>query len=133
MQSQYMSEEAREIFLENFEEERKVSLVGFCVMGGIFSEGIDLTGDQLIGAMLVGTGLPQVCRERELLKDYFDNYHFEEDVRDGDVFFNYKLKTGRATTRNAIRLLELMGYDSGVIERASAQAEYFMTSGVWKA
>ncbi len=72
MQSQYMSEEAREIFLENFEEERKVSLVGFCVMGGIFSEGIDLTGDQLIGAMLVGTGLPQVCRERELLKDYFD-------------------------------------------------------------
>lgn len=69
----------------------------------------------------------------ELLKDYFDNYHFEEDVRDGDVFFNYKLKTGRATTRNAIRLLELMGYDSGVIERASAQAEYFMTSGVWKA
>ena len=69
----------------------------------------------------------------ELLKDYFDNYHFEEDVRDGDVFFNYKLKTGRATTRNAIRLLELMGYDSRVIERATAQAEHFVASGVWKA
>lgn len=69
----------------------------------------------------------------ELLKDYFDNYHFEEDVRDGDVFFNYKLKPGKAVTRNAIKLLELMGYDSRVIERASAQAEYFVASGVWKA
>lgn len=72
MQSQYMSEEAREIFLENFEETRKHSFIGFCVMGGIFSEGIDLAEDKLIGAMIVGTGLPQVCRERELLKDYFD-------------------------------------------------------------
>ncbi|MEY8285317.1 ATP-dependent DNA helicase [Lachnospiraceae bacterium 50-23] len=72
MQSQYMSEEAREIFLENFEEERDNSLLGFCVMGGIFSEGIDLTGEQLVGAAIVGTGLPQVCRERELLKQHFD-------------------------------------------------------------
>lgn len=72
MQSQYMTEEAREIFLENFEENREQSLVGFCVMGGIFSEGIDLAEDKLIGALIVGTGLPQVCRERELLKMYFD-------------------------------------------------------------
>ncbi|MGN1377805.1 MAG: helicase C-terminal domain-containing protein [Dorea sp.] len=72
MQSQYMSEEAREIFLENFEEVREHSLMGFCVMGGIFSEGIDLSEDKLIGAVIVGTGLPQVCRERELLKNYFD-------------------------------------------------------------
>lgn len=72
MQSQYMSEEAREIFLENFEEDRKHSLMGFCVMGGIFSEGIDLAEDKLIGAIIIGTGLPQVCRERELLKNYFD-------------------------------------------------------------
>lgn len=73
IQSQYMSEEAREIFLENFEEERTNSFVGFCVMGGIFSEGIDLTEDKLIGAAIVGTGLPQVCRERELLKMHFDS------------------------------------------------------------
>ena len=72
MQSQYMLEEAREIFLENFEEDRKHSLMGFCVMGGIFSEGIDLAEDKLIGAIIIGTGLPQVCRERELLKNYFD-------------------------------------------------------------
>ena len=73
MQSQFMSEEAREIFLENFEEERENSFLGFCVMGGIFSEGIDLSEDKLIGAAIVGTGLPQVCRERELLKEYFDS------------------------------------------------------------
>lgn len=72
IQAPYMSEEAREIFLEEFEEEREESLLGFCVMGGIFSEGIDLSRDRLIGAAVVGTGLPQVCRERELLKDYFD-------------------------------------------------------------
>lgn len=48
------------------------SLVGFCVLGGIFSEGIDLKSDQLIGAIIVGTGLPQVCLEREILKSYFD-------------------------------------------------------------
>ncbi|MGN1266361.1 MAG: ATP-dependent DNA helicase, partial [Dorea sp.] len=74
MQSQYMSEEAREIFLESFEEKRDGSLIGFCVMGGIFSEGIDLTYDKLIGTAIVGTGLPQVCRERELLKKYFDEH-----------------------------------------------------------
>lgn len=72
IQSRHMTEEAREIFLENFGEDRENSLVGFCVMGGIFSEGIDLAQDQLIGAVIIGTGLPQVCRERELLKSYFD-------------------------------------------------------------
>ena len=41
-------------------------------MGGIFSEGIDLTEDRLIGALIIGTGLPQVCREREIVKEYFD-------------------------------------------------------------
>lgn len=73
IQTQYMDEEAREIFLETFEGERKNSLAGFCVMGGIFSEGIDLTRDRLIGAIIVGTGLPQVCNEREMLKQYFDS------------------------------------------------------------
>lgn len=47
-------------------------LLGFCVLGGIFSEGIDLKNDSLIGAVIVGTGLPQVCNEREILKNYFD-------------------------------------------------------------
>ncbi|MBR5760454.1 MAG: ATP-dependent DNA helicase, partial [Lachnospiraceae bacterium] len=51
-------------------EER--SLIGFCVMGGIFSEGIDLTHESLIGAIIVGTGLPQVCLERDIMKQTFD-------------------------------------------------------------
>lgn len=72
LQSQFMGEEAREIFLETFEEERSNTLIGFCVMGGIFSEGIDLTAERLIGAIIVGTGLPQVCNEREILKRWFD-------------------------------------------------------------
>lgn len=85
LQSQYMSEEAREIFLENFEEEREGSLIGFCVMGGIFSEGINLSRDRLIGAAIVGTGLPQVCRERELLKDYFQ----KQGIRGFDYAYLY--------------------------------------------
>ena len=72
VQSRSMGEEAREIFLETFEEEREESLIGFCVMGGVFSEGIDLTRDRLIGAVIIGTGLPQVCNDREILKKYFD-------------------------------------------------------------
>ena len=71
-QVSYMDEEQREEFLEEFEREREKSLVAFCVMGGIFSEGIDLTEDKLIGAVIAGTGLPQVCTEREILKQYFN-------------------------------------------------------------
>ena len=72
LQSAHMSEEEREAFLAEFEKEQESSLLGFCVMGGIFSEGIDLTEEKLIGAIIVGTGLPRVCVERELLKQYFD-------------------------------------------------------------
>lgn len=71
-QVSYMDEEQSEEFLEEFEQEREKSLVAFCVMGGIFSEGIDLTDDKLIGAVIAGTGLPQVCTEREILKQYFN-------------------------------------------------------------
>lgn len=61
-------EEAIHMEIE-YEEEK--TLIGFCVMGGIFSEGIDLKNDSLIGAIIVGTGLPQICNEREILKDFF--------------------------------------------------------------
>ena len=72
MQSNNMTEEEREIFLEEFVEDPKSSRVAFCVMGGIFSEGIDLKSSRLIGAIVVGTGLPMVCNERELFRGYFD-------------------------------------------------------------
>lgn len=101
VQEEYMSEEERELFLRRFEGngdcsltdviqmeieiEEESSLVGFCVLGGIFSEGIDLKDDRLIGALIVGTGLPQVCTEREILKRYFS-----EDGEDGfDYAYRY--------------------------------------------
>ncbi len=72
IQQEYMDERSREEFLESFREETDHVLIGFCVLGGIFSEGIDLKNDRLIGVMIVGTGIPQVCSERELLKNHFD-------------------------------------------------------------
>lgn len=88
VQEDYMSEAKREEFLQRFqgnegcdladridfeiEEADESILIGFCVMGGIFSEGIDLKRDSLIGAIIVGTGIPQVGCERQLLKEYFD-------------------------------------------------------------
>lgn len=73
VQEEYMDEAAREAFLSKFEEPAEdVHLIGFCVMGGIFGEGIDLKHDSLIGVIVVGTGIPQVCHERELLKRFFD-------------------------------------------------------------
>jgi Rad3-related DNA helicase len=72
VQSSNMTEEEKELFLDEFVENPKKSRIGFCVMGGIFSEGIDLKSNRLIGAIIVGTGLPMVCNERELFRGYFD-------------------------------------------------------------
>lgn len=72
VQTPSMNERQREEFLEAFEQESGKGLLGFCVMGGIFSEGIDLTGEKLVGAMVVGTGLPQISYEREILKRFYD-------------------------------------------------------------
>lgn len=94
LQKEIMSEEERESFLRHFKgnpeldfreyvhlpvEVEEKNLLGFCVMGGIFGEGIDLKQDSLIGVIIVGTGLPLVCPEREILKNYFD-------TRKGDGF-----------------------------------------------
>ena len=72
VQATGMSEEEREEFLEEFSIQRDNSLIAFCVMGGIFGEGIDLKNEQLIGVIVVGTGLPQISDEREILKNYYD-------------------------------------------------------------
>lgn len=80
-----MKEEEREEFLREFETEREETLVAFCVMGGIFSEGIDLTNEKLIGTIVVGTGFPQVCMERELIKEYFDS----NNMRGFDYAYRY--------------------------------------------
>ena len=67
-----------------------------------------------------------------ILEDCYSNYHFEEEIRDHDVVFNYLLKQGRATTRNAIRLLEIIGYDPEIIKDAQKMAKRFEETGVWK-
>lgn len=68
----------------------------------------------------------------QLLEEEYDNYHFEEDIREGDIFFNYKLIGGRATSRNAIKLLQIMGYNEDIIRHATIQAERFMQKGIWE-
>ncbi len=70
VQSQSMNESQREDYLRNFDNENNV--IGMGVMGGIFSEGIDLKHDSLIGTIIIGTGIPGICNEREILKNYFD-------------------------------------------------------------
>ncbi|MBQ7775071.1 MAG: hypothetical protein IJ379_04035 [Lachnospiraceae bacterium] len=68
----------------------------------------------------------------QLLENVYENYHFEEEIKDGDVLFNYQLRGGKATTRNAIKLLEIMGYERQIIEHAKEQADTFLSQGVWK-
>jgi DNA excision repair protein ERCC-2 len=79
VQTPGMSETEREDFLAVFNADNPGTVVGFAVMGGIFGEGIDLVGERLVGAAVVGVGLPQVCLERNLIRAYFD-------ARDDDGF-----------------------------------------------
>ncbi|HLV09889.1 MAG TPA: ATP-dependent DNA helicase [Halanaerobiales bacterium] len=71
IQTPEMSEEERLKFLLNFEPEPGEALLGFAVLGGVFSEGIDLRGDRLSGVIVVGIGHPAICLERNLLRQYF--------------------------------------------------------------
>jgi DNA excision repair protein ERCC-2 len=72
IQAPGMKEAERDAFLARFSEANSATLIGFAVMGGIFGEGIDLVGERLIGAVIIGVGLPQLCLERDLIKTYFD-------------------------------------------------------------
>lgn len=72
IQETVMNETERETFLANFKIDPAETLVAFCVLGGIFSEGIDLKGTRLIGSMIVGVGLPQMNHEQELIKEYYN-------------------------------------------------------------
>jgi DNA excision repair protein ERCC-2 len=80
-----MSERQREEFLSVFDAENPDTLVGFAVMGGVFGEGIDLVGERLVGAIVVGVGLPQVCLERELIRAYYD----EQEVAGFDFAYTF--------------------------------------------
>lgn len=71
VQENGMDEAAREAFLEQFSADSTDTLAGFCVLGGVFSEGIDLVGDRLIGSIIVGVGLPQVNPVQDAVRDYY--------------------------------------------------------------
>lgn len=131
LQEEYMNEQSREAFLNRFEEkvnteagiddlelsrvihmeieeEKEKTLIGFCVLGGIFSEGIDLKNDSLIGAIIVGTGLPMVCNEREILKRYFNGQG------DNGFDFAYKYPGMNKVLQAAGRVIRTME-DVGIV------------------
>lgn len=126
LQEEYMNEESREEFLERFSiretADEEKTLIGFCVLGGIFSEGIDLKNDSLIGAVIVGTGLPQVCVEREILKRYFD------EQGDSGFDFAYKYPGMNKVLQAAGRVIRTTE-DTGVIVLLD---ERFLTSSYLK-
>ena len=66
-----------------------------------------------------------------LLENIYHNYHFAEEIAEDDIFFSYKIMNGRATSRNAIRLLGIMGYDQKIIKKAEQMADHFMKTGKW--
>lgn len=66
-----------------------------------------------------------------MLDGYYDNYHFSEEIKDGVISFPYRLDAGRAVSRNAIRLLEAMGYDEKIVSAAEISAEDFISEGEW--
>ena len=67
-----------------------------------------------------------------ILEKQYENYHFEEEIKDHDVLFNYQLKEGRATTRNAIKLLEMIGYNQKIVSEAQEAARKFEQTGIWE-
>lgn len=118
-----MSESEREEFLKNFDTDKAIeaksndtvtsetnikTLLGFCVMGGIFSEGIDLDGERLIGAIVVGTGIPQINPERELLKKYYDRHE------ENGFNYAYRFPGMNKVLQSAGRVIRTMD-DRGVI------------------
>ena len=115
-----MTETQREEFLERFEAVHPQGLAGFCVMGGIFGEGIDLKEDSLIGAIIVGTGIPQICREREILKQYYDG-------RNEDGFaYAYRYPGMNKVLQSAGRVIRT-AQDRGVVlllDERFAKSEY---------
>lgn len=66
-----------------------------------------------------------------LLEKEYDNYHFEEEFTDDDIVFDYRLNKGRAKSRNAIKLLSLIGYEQNIVKKANEKAENFVKSGKW--
>ena len=66
-----------------------------------------------------------------MIDKYYENYHFQEEIREDKMLFDYKLYTGRSETRNAISLLKLIGYSDDVVNEARNRADDFIRYGSW--
>ena len=67
-----------------------------------------------------------------MLNNFYSNYHFEEHVKEDDVLFDFKLRKGSANSRNAIKLLNMIGYDEDIIRNADNKVVDFLNTGIWK-
>ncbi len=67
-----------------------------------------------------------------ILEKYFSNYHFQENIIDNQITFDYKVHDGRSTTQNAIKLLGILGYSDHIVEKAQNKANKFLEQGVWE-
>ena len=74
-QGEVLSEEERDEFLNRFKEDSNI--LAFCVIGGVFSEGIDLPGKRLIGSIIVGVGFPKISNEGDIIRDYYKEKGFD--------------------------------------------------------
>ncbi|MGM9986430.1 MAG: ATP-dependent DNA helicase [Bacillaceae bacterium] len=108
LQERKMSEEEKEAFLQAFHDETNEATVGFCVLGGHFSEGIDLVNDKLIGVIIVGVGMPQIGVDRDIIKNYFDE-------KDGNGFENAYVYPGMIKVLQAVGRCIRTEQDKGVI------------------
>lgn len=108
IQGSKLNEKEREDFLAAFVDEPAETLIGFCVLGGIFSEGIDLVGERLVGTAVVGVGLPQINHEQELIKEYYD------EKRNQGFSYAYQLPGMNKVIQAAGRVIRTMK-DRGII------------------
>ena len=74
-QGEVLTESEREEFLNNFKED--TNILAFCVIGGVFSEGIDLPGRRLIGSIIVGVGFPKISNEGDIIRNYYEDKGFD--------------------------------------------------------
>ena len=108
VQKKDMKEKEKTEFLNQFSSHPKRSTVGFVVLGGAFSEGIDLMGDRLIGAIVIGVGLPTLSFERDLIKKYYDE-------KSGDGYLNSYVNPGMNRVMQAVGRVIRSESDKGMI------------------
>jgi DNA excision repair protein ERCC-2 len=86
IQSRNLKDSQREEFLSAFSSDNERTTIGLLVLGGVFSEGIDLVGERLIGAIIISAGLPQIGFERNHLKEYFDKEEGDKEKKKGFTY-----------------------------------------------